>query len=144
MRSAAGLPGLHVLSKLVERHAPPEFVVAGRNARWKVVVCGVQLGTGPMVLERERDDHLAQHCLAGCFELHDFDHLLVRYKLDEVPMIGVSVRGGLACVGRLVVRERDPEGPALVCIEPNVLISSETTSQRNCDQTRAVTQREHP
>ncbi len=52
---------------------------------------------------------LALHLRIGRLELSDFDDLLIRHELDEVPMVLVRMGRRLAGSSSCVLRERDAE-----------------------------------
>jgi hypothetical protein len=66
-------------------------------------------GATGLVLERERDGHLAAQPRIVGLELHHLDDLGVRHQPDEPAVVGVGLGGRLARGGRGVVGERDTE-----------------------------------
>ena len=75
------------------------------------------IGPATGIRKRERDRHLAAHIGIGSLELHDFDYLLVWHQLDEVAMVSVGVRSGLAGPVRRVVGERNAERTTFASFE---------------------------
>src|SRR5437762_2324056 len=84
------------------------------------------IGAAACIRKRERDCHLAAHFDIGSLELHDFDHLLVWHQLDEVAMVRVGVRSGLAGPVRRVVGERNAERTTFASFE-RVYMASHAT-----------------
>jgi hypothetical protein len=79
-------------------------------------VYGEEIGTAVRICKCDRDRNLALHRRVCSLELVYFNDSLVRYELNETPVIRISVRTCLTRSGRPVACEGDPECATLAAL----------------------------
>ncbi len=135
------LTGLDQFRELFQRHAPAGLVVgwrrrraAGyRGRRGHSVPPSASVSVKVTVISPRIESSAVSNSI-------DLDHLLIRRELDEVAMVGVGVRAGLAGPGRRVVGERDAERAALAAFEL-MYVAGHATRHHPCRDRLCVDQR---